>query len=72
MARKCEHGLSTRECFVCVSPKYGATSALATSASLALPFPMREGYTAQIVVPRDMTHAEAQRLCEFVKSLAAP
>lgn len=24
MAGKCEHGLTTRECMVCASPKYGA------------------------------------------------
>lgn len=24
MAGKCEHGLTTRECYVCASPKYGA------------------------------------------------
>ena len=24
MAGKCEHGLTTKECFVCASPKYGA------------------------------------------------
>ena len=24
MAGKCEHGLTTRECLVCASPKYGA------------------------------------------------
>jgi hypothetical protein len=24
MSGKCEHGLTTRECFTCASPKYGA------------------------------------------------
>lgn len=41
--------------------------------SLALPFPMRGGrYVAQIVIPRDMTKDEADRLCVFVMSLAKP
>ena len=26
MARKCEHGLTPRECLVCVSPRYGAST----------------------------------------------
>lgn len=30
MAGKCEHGLTTKECYVCASPKYGATSPLRT------------------------------------------
>ena len=38
--------------------------------TLALPFPMRGGaYIAQIVIPRDMTAAEANRLCAFIKTL---
>lgn len=38
--------------------------------SLVLPFPMRGGkYMAQIVIPRDMTVAEANRLCAFITSL---
>lgn len=32
MAGKCEHGLTTRECFVCASPKYGAPQKLADAA----------------------------------------
>lgn len=44
---------------------------LATATSLCLPFPLRPGFLAQIVIPRDMTEAEANRLCEFVHSLAA-
>lgn len=38
---------------------------------LCLPFPIRGRTLAQIVVPRDMTRAEAERLCAFVMSLAA-
>lgn len=37
---------------------------------LVLPFPLRRGYIAQIVIPRDMSSEEAERLCEFVMSLA--
>lgn len=40
------------------------------SQSLALPFPLRPNYLAQIVIPRDMTKMEADRLCAFVISLA--
>lgn len=39
-------------------------------ATLALPFPLRPGYLAQVVIPRDLTKAEADRLCAFVMSLA--
>lgn len=42
----------------------------ATDSSLALPFPMRHGFLAQIVIPRDMTKAEASRLCAFIQTLA--
>jgi hypothetical protein len=40
--------------------------------ALVLPFPLRHGYTAQVVVPVDMTIDEAKRFCAFVTSLAAP
>jgi hypothetical protein len=40
--------------------------------SICLPFPLRKGYLAQILVPMDMTKAEADRLCAFVQSLAKP
>lgn len=43
---------------------------LATEANLALPFPLRPGYLAQVVIPRDMTKAEAIRLCAFIQTLA--
>jgi hypothetical protein len=38
----------------------------------AYPFPLRAGYMAQVVLPRDMTKKEAERLCAFVMSLAKP
>lgn len=49
--------------------KHGTTAA-ATETSLALPFPLRPGYLAQIVIPRDMTKDEASRLCAFISTLA--
>lgn len=38
---------------------------------LVFPFPVRPNFMAQLVIPRDMTKAEADRLCAFVMSLAA-
>lgn len=45
----------------------GGTS---TGANLALPFPLRPGYLAQVVIPIDMTKDEANRLCAFIQTLA--
>lgn len=45
----------------------GGTS---TAANLALPFPLRPGHLAQIVIPIDMTKDEADRLCAFIQTLA--
>lgn len=39
---------------------------------VVLPFPLRHGYVAQVVVPRDLTKVEADRLCSFVQSLVVP
>lgn len=39
---------------------------------LVLPFPIREHFMAQIVIPSNMTKVEAERLCAFVQSLAQP
>ena len=41
-----------------------------TDTSLALPFPLRPGFLAQVVIPRDLTTAEADRLCAFIQTLA--
>jgi hypothetical protein len=38
MAGKCEHGLTTKECFVCASPKHGAAMTPTTPPAL-LPLP---------------------------------
>ena len=35
MGKKCEHGLTTKECYVCASPKYGERKAMTTDKELA-------------------------------------
>ncbi|HEX7687313.1 MAG TPA: hypothetical protein VF453_06390 [Burkholderiaceae bacterium] len=45
---------------------------IAAGKSLCLPFPLMPAFDVQIVVPRDMTRGEAEGLCAFVMSLAAP
>ncbi len=47
-------------------PAIGAS----TGQNLVLPYPLRPGYLAQIVVPIDMTKDEAARLCAFISTLA--
>jgi hypothetical protein len=44
--------------------------AAATDTSLALPFPLRPTFLAQVVIPRDLTKDEAKRLAAFLDSLA--
>jgi hypothetical protein len=51
-------------------PSQRIESYIATEANLALPFPLRPGYLAQVIIPRDMTKAEAARLCAFISTLA--
>jgi hypothetical protein len=46
-----------------------ATSAV-TDTSLMMPFPLRPSFLAQLIVPRDLTKDEAQRLCAFIQALA--
>lgn len=46
------------------------TRAAATDTSLALPFPLRPTFLAQVVVPRDLTKDEAKRLAAFLDALA--
>lgn len=41
------------------------------SAGLPLPFPLRPDFVAQLVVPRDLTTAEAKRLGAFLLTLAS-
>lgn len=41
----------------------------ATETSLVLPFPLRPGFLAQVVIPRDLTKDEAARLCNFIQAL---
>jgi hypothetical protein len=45
---------------------------IATRTSFCLPFPLRPDYMAHIIIPRDMTEREAERLCEFIMTLPIP
>ncbi|WP_114814056.1 hypothetical protein [Paraburkholderia kururiensis] len=52
---------------------YGAPKTIggtSTGTNLVLPFPLRPGYLAQVVIPIDMTKDEADRLCAFIQTLA--
>lgn len=49
--------------------RHSVTSAV-TETSLALPFPLRPTFLAQVVIPRDLTKEEAGRLCTFIQALA--
>jgi hypothetical protein len=42
------------------------------SKGLAINFPMRPTFLAQVVVPADMTETEAKRLCEMIMTLPLP
>lgn len=53
-----------------VTPQATTVRAAATETSLALPFPLRPTFLAQIVIPRDLTKDEAKRLALFIDSLA--
>lgn len=44
--------------------------ASATSTSLAMSYPLRENFVAQVVLPRNMTSDEARKLCAFIRTLA--
>lgn len=37
--------------------------------SVCLEYPLRPDYLAQLVLPQDLTLREAQRLCEFIRTL---
>jgi hypothetical protein len=53
------------------TPKVALMSERTTSPELALPFPIRADFTAQLLLPRDLTVEEARRLGAFVLTLAA-
>lgn len=67
-------GSSTAEAQTADMPSVAAPAATAraaaTETSLALPFPLRPNFLAQIVVPRDLTRDEAKRLAAFIDALA--
>ena len=49
----------------------GATAV--PEASICHQLPIRGGYSiAQVIMPRNMTREEADRLCAFVRSLVTP
>jgi hypothetical protein len=52
------------------TPIHMHARAAATDTSLALPFPLRPTFLAQVVVPRDLTKDEAKRLAAFLDALA--
>lgn len=40
--------------------------------AICYPFPLRPDLIAQVLVPRNLSKPEADRLCDFVRSLATP
>lgn len=48
-----------------------ALRALSGRETLAMPFPMGK-YMAQVVIPRDMTQDECDRLCAMLQTLVIP
>jgi hypothetical protein len=54
-----------------IEPEHQAPArAVVTDTSLAIPFPLRPTFLAQIVIPRDLTKDEAKRLGLFIDALA--
>lgn len=51
------------------SPTSGMPSA--TTQTMALPYPLRDNFIAQVVIPRNINTEEARRLCAFIMTLAA-
>lgn len=51
-------------------PMAVTASGFASDLNLAMPFPLRANYLAQVVIPRDLTREEADRLCAFIQALA--
>jgi hypothetical protein len=43
-----------------------------SDAGLLMPFPLRPDFLSYVIVPRDLSKAESDRLCAFVASLAQP
>lgn len=43
-----------------------------TTRGLAINFPMRPDFLAQVIVPPNMTEAEAKRLCAMIMTLPLP
>ena len=51
------------------TPPKHATSAV-TDTSLMMPFPLRPTFLAQLIIPRNLSKDEANRLCAFIQALA--
>jgi hypothetical protein len=58
---------SRRYTFTSDSLTFGNT---ASKAGLTVPFPLRPEFTANVLIPRDLTKEEADRLCVFIQALA--
>lgn len=52
------------------SASVATVTATATKTTLMLPYPLREDFVAQVVIPINITSDEARRLCAFITTLA--
>lgn len=52
------------------APQAKQISGAVTETSLMMPFPLRPTFVAQLVIPRDLSKDEAERLCAFIRALA--
>lgn len=49
----------------------GHAAAKTTDSSLRLPYPLRPGFLAEVLIPRDLKKEEADRLSAFIQALVA-
>jgi hypothetical protein len=47
-----------------------ATEAPTSTPALAMSYPLRENFVAQVVLPRNLSTDEARKLCAFIRTLA--
>jgi hypothetical protein len=45
-------------------------SSATSQLELTVPFPLRPDFTVQVVIPRNLSKAEADRLCNFIQAMA--
>ena len=62
MAGKCEHGLTTRECMVCASPKYGAETGDKWVTIPRARLAELEASEAEVLLYRDQAHRSVNDL----------